>query len=478
MKKAFICFLLLFAIFITTWTVKYKTPSARPDSYANGLLGLGDWWLRTVSAEEVDSVWKLDPEIPSNYLPVPGEDELYMVIDEEGHIIKYRHRTRQEDGSWLWSDVNPDIPKNYEAVDGLENVYRVTDEHGYVKYYRYVRNFDNDTYAFVEVDENGNDVEIQTPSGSDIPANFVHMGNNVYAILNDHGVVIGYKERYIDDAGNYLWRDASKPDIDSSSILNMDYSQWLAGAGSLDTAGGASLGSSIVTVPEVVVVQPEITGGPDMPMNDGTYTETETMYSTEKSGGYLITYKTVVQRVYSANGDLMMTRSEGPTEVSREAAQSVGAHGSADPSKIAKSLSDEVARVTVGISFKDSLANELLALINASRAKDGLAPVTMGGDSQRLAKARAAAMAEYDGADYKNPLYGDLVAMLDRFGMSGIPSENTWKTASSRGANEIHSRFMGTTGSRDAIMSPLYTEVGIGIAVKNGYLYISEVFYK
>ena len=258
----------------------------------------------------------------------------------------------------------------------------------------------------------------------------------------------------------------------------MDYKQWLAEAGSLDTSGGVSLNPSIATIPEVVVVQPEVETGMDMMMPDSTYTETETTYTTEKSGGYLITYKTIIQRIYSSNGELLMTRSEGPTEVSREAAQSTSGHGSADPSKIVSSLSGEVARVSVGISFKDSLANEILALINASRAKDGLAPVTMGGDSQKLAKARAAAMAEYDSADYKNPLYGDLAAMLNTFGMSGIPSENTWRTASSRSANEIHARFMGANGSRDAIMSSLYTEVGIGIAVKNGYLYISEVFFK
>ena len=477
MKKAFLSFLTLLGVFIVTWAIKAKTPAARPDSYSNGLSGLGSWWLQTVSAEEVDSVWKLDPEIPSNYLPVPGEDELYMVIDDQGHILKYRHRTQQEDGAWLWEDVNPDIPRNYEAVEGLDNVYRVTDEHGNVKYYRYVRNYDNDTYAFVEVDQYGNDKEIQTPVGTDIPGNFVHLGNNVYAILNEHGVVIGYKERYIDDAGAYLWRDASKPDVDSSSILNMDYGQWLGEIGGIGTSGGVSLNPSIATVPEVVIVQPE-TGYTDMMMNDGTYTERETTYTTEKTGGYLVTYQTVIERTFSANGDLIMTRSDGPLEISREAISGTGGRAAADPSLIASTLSEEVARVSVGISFNDTLANELLALINASRAKDGVAPLTMGGESQRLAKARAAAMAEYDTADFRNPLYGDLVSMLDKFGLNGIPSENTWRTASTRSANEIHARFMGTSGSRDAIMSSIYTEVGIGIAVRNGYIYISEVFYK
>ena len=59
-----------------------------------------------------------------------------MVVDEEGNIIKYRQRTLQEDGSWLWEDVDPNIPANYEAVPGLENVYKVTEADGSVHYYR------------------------------------------------------------------------------------------------------------------------------------------------------------------------------------------------------------------------------------------------------------------------------------------------------------------------------------------------------
>lgn len=122
-------------------------------SIKNWSYGKGEnWWLN--NDESVDSDGVLDPEIPLNYIPVPGSIELYMVIDDDGNIVKYRERKQQEDGSWVWKDVNPDITADYEPVPGLDNVYKVTNKDGTVSYYKYIRN-DNDTFAFIPVDENG-----------------------------------------------------------------------------------------------------------------------------------------------------------------------------------------------------------------------------------------------------------------------------------------------------------------------------------
>ena len=481
MKKAFILFIATLLAFIGTWMIKSKTPAVRPDSYQNGLSGLGNWWISTVSADDVDSIWKLDPEVPDNYIPVPGENELYMVIDENGHILKYRQRTKQTDGAWIWKDVNPDIPKNYEKVDGLDNVYKVIDENGIVHFYRYVRNKDNDTYAFVEVDEFGNDLEIKIPTGIDIPDNFIHMGDNVYAILNEHGVVVGYKQRYIDSNGNYAWRNVEKPDLSvSENPLNMDYTSWLGEITGEDIRGGISVSKNPdISMPEIIVVPADPQTTQTQMLSDGTYVDTETLYTTEKSGEYIVTYMTTVQKTYSSNGELLMTKMDGPTEISREAITN-NTGETPDKSKIATTLSAEYARISVGISFRDGLANEILAHINAERAKEGLPALSMSssGDSVKLAKSRAAAMAKFDSSDYKNPLYGDLQSMMQRFGISGIPSENTWRTSSSRTAKDIHSRFLATESARAAMLEKIYTEVGIGIAEKNGYIYICEVYYK
>ena len=137
MKQIIIIFISMLTLFIGAWTVKAQTPVGAIDNMTNYASGV---WQSYDGKSEVNPEWILDPEIPENYLPVPGRKELYMVIDDDGHILGYRQRTKQEDGSWLWSDVNPDIPENYEAVPGLKNIYKVTDNKGNVSYFKYIRN--------------------------------------------------------------------------------------------------------------------------------------------------------------------------------------------------------------------------------------------------------------------------------------------------------------------------------------------------
>ena len=51
-----------------------------------------------------------------------------MVLDDSGNIVGYRHRTQQEDGSWLWTDIEDPNAEHYEKVDGLDHIYKVTDK--------------------------------------------------------------------------------------------------------------------------------------------------------------------------------------------------------------------------------------------------------------------------------------------------------------------------------------------------------------
>lgn len=490
MKRALVVFLALFVSFISAWIIKPKTPSTRPDSYSNGLSGSGNWWITTVSADEVDSVWKIDKEIDANYIPVPGADELYMIIDESGRIIKYRHREKQSDGSWLWEDVNPDIPENYEAVEGLENVYRVTDKDGNIKYYKYVRNADNDTFAFVLCDERGNNIETKMPQGSEIPDNFKRMGGNVYAVLNENGVVIDYMER-IREEGEYIWHSVEKP-----PVTQEDYDEWLHGQaadiGSL-TGSGSGIGTSVVLVPQPTIppdiyetptptpINPGGSGQGQSPITgvtgQGYFTETETIISKETSGKYVITYQTRITKVRDQNGEIVSSHTEGPVEIGRE--EITGAGGTKlNKGDIQGTLNAEVTRISKGVTFKDSLANEVLAGINAERAELGYSPLIMNTDSNvyKIAKCRAAACSIAGNSDHINPLYGDLGQMLEMFGISsGGPSECTWRT-SPKSASAICTRFLNEDGSKDAILSSYYSTVGIAIAESNGYIYIEIVF--
>lgn len=102
---------------------------------------------------------RIDPEIPQNYIPVLGENELYAVIDERGYIKKYIQREKTEDGGCVvWTEMSScGLSNRFEALTNLENTFKVTAENGIVSYYKYVRD-DNDTYTFVPVDENGREL--------------------------------------------------------------------------------------------------------------------------------------------------------------------------------------------------------------------------------------------------------------------------------------------------------------------------------
>ena len=482
----------LLLVLTGVWVTKVKTPAERPDSYKNGYVEEAAWWNITIDSD-VDEKWVLDPEIPSNYLPVPGENELYMVVNSDGTIEKYRKRTKQDDGSWVWEDTNPDIPDNYETVAGLENIYRVTDKDGKVSYFRYVRNAD-DTFAFIEVDENGNDL-VETPTDQTIPENYAHLSGNVYAVMNEHGVLTGYKERSLNADGTYSWKDVEKPsennggeiitaydaslDIPSVQMPGLSLPQGGGGGITYTPGQGMTQGGGDTTV---IIITPDNMGyvpnyEPDVVYSDdGTYTETEVLTETDTSGGYITTYQTTVERVYDAQGNLMSTKRGDRQEIDRKPI-SENVAPAPSTNEIKGTLAEEVARITVGVSFDTNLASQVLTALNASRAADGLPALSMdSGTAMQLAKARAAAAAIYGSADNSSPLYGTASEMCATFGISASPSENIWRTSLDKTAEQINARFMSIDGAKSACLNSAYTTVGIAIAQRNGYLYVIEIF--
>jgi len=472
MKRILIIFLALLSTFISIWTVKAQTPTNRPDTVGDYAAGV---WLSYDTTSEISAEWVLDPEIPENYLPVPGHNELYMVIDGDGRITGYRQRTRQEDGSWLWADVNPDIPEDYEPVQGLKDVYKVTAADGTVSYFKYIRNED-DTFAFISVDQYGNPLT-KMPSGDEIPANYQRITGNIYAVLNEYGVIVGYKERRAGADGAYSWVDCDKPVIKQSNgetsipgttPNNPDNIQsnpsvqmpQLPSSSNIPDNSGSSTPGTIIT-----------------PHSDGTYTETETLITTETAGGWATTYQTVVTRIFNERGVLLSTKKDGPKVLSKVKAGDDNSNAP-DPSKIAKTLGEELARVSTGITYRPDLALEVLNELNTERAAQGLSALRMdsGSNACKIAQLLAADMAIYNHSDYDSPMYGTLADLLNRYGIkSAIPSENTWKTTTSKNAGAIHARFMTLEGARQARMSGSYTNIGIAIVQRNGYYYVCEI---
>ena len=298
MKKIIIILSALIVIFIGVWTIKLKTPLTAADPYADGVSEDAPWWelLPEGSTPTPDDEWILDPEIPSNYIPVLNGDELYMVIDDDGNILKYRQRILQEDGSWLWEDVDPNIPQDFIAVEGLDNVYMVTDEDGNTRYYRYTRNAD-DTFFFTEVDAQGNPLPEDIPVNDEIPPNFVRVSGNIYAIYNEHGVLIGYKERVMKEDGTYAWIECDAP------VENPTSSQGAIPGFSAEGVQGSG---------DIYI----ITGGDDGNTKTG-YQETNTYTETKQEDGWTVIYETTITKVYDLSGNLISTKKDGPTEINR-----------------------------------------------------------------------------------------------------------------------------------------------------------------
>lgn len=201
MKKLFFTFIALLIVFFSAWGIKLRMPINRPNN-VQGEQQVA-WYETRYTAPTAEEEWTLDPEIPVNYLPVAGEDEVYMVLDDSGNIVGYRHRTQQEDGSWLWTDIEDPNAEHYEKVDGLDHIYKVTDKDGTSSYQQYVRNEDG-SYAYVPVNENGVPLDDGADATTIDTTHYVHKSGNVYGLYNDNGVLTGYRER-VKDGENYVW---------------------------------------------------------------------------------------------------------------------------------------------------------------------------------------------------------------------------------------------------------------------------------
>ena len=289
--------------------------------------------------------WSLkDMDVPENYKPVPGQSNLFMVVDTNGRIICYMRREKQIDGSWKWEQVNPDIPENYEAVEGLEDVYRVTDEEGNVSYYKYIRNED-DTFAFIPCDEKGNPIG-RKADATTIDSRHVNITGNIYSLLNEHGVVIGYQRRKEKEDGSFVWEDV--PDFDemakrlkesgnkgNSSKVDMDKlyrkicpknrAQALKNLKVPDI-----LETPILTDPgdPDPVIRIEIswqnnggqvsaTPGQTTVINnaDGSVTKTQIVRETRTEDGRKTTYESKVTQVFNEDGTLRESKTDGPYPV-------------------------------------------------------------------------------------------------------------------------------------------------------------------
>lgn len=454
MKRTLIVFMALLSAFFVLYGIKVRHAINRPvNQTADYQI---PWYEAKFSSLDTGDEWILDPEIPVNYIPVPGNQELYMVIGDDGKITGYRQRTKQIDGSWNWTDTNaPDTGIHIAAVKDKGSLFKFTDEE-VVSYQKYIRNPDN-SYAFVETDENGTELDIGT-SADLITDMYQQYSDNIYSLYNEYGVLLGYRERVLDE-GQYYWREA---DLSSSSGTGLTSLKER-----LHQLTGSTENPS--AFPDDAVLQETL--------QDGSYTVTKKSTNTVTENGCTVMYETVIYYTYDAEGNLLNTRKEGPVEVSRTATGS----GSAIPDRnlIAASLDGEYTRVAAQVSFNTGKAREVLEFLNQERRAQGKTALTMdtGSESYKIACIKAADMCIYGYCATQSPMYGTVEDMIGRWGCSSNnPSENIWR-AGNKSAEEIHTRLQNNDGSRLIRMSD-YTEVGIAVIDDGNNTYTAEIFLK
>ena len=458
MRKIAYIFLCLLSTFFICWGVKARALVKRPSNLNEDV---ETSWISSYSAPKAQAEWVLDSNIEPNYVPVPGKEDYYYVVDDDGNVIQMRHRIKQIDGSYKWEDVEDENIAGMEVVDKENKIYKTTDSEGNKKYVKYIRNDDN-SFAFVDVDKKGNYLNFQTDATT-IDKNHIleDSSNNLYGLYNDNGVRIGTVKRVDNKDGTYSWKlvkDSKKKkkvgndaaNKTTSSKKNTDSNQYNESSEQLNDEETDS--------------------------SQGTITKTSTETYSETKDGYKIMYKVTTTKIYDSNGTLLKSHTSDPEVISKT--KITGKDASPDFSDIASTLDQEVTRMSNKVDFNTSKANEILNKLNAQRQKNGVPTLKMdtSSDIYKVALIRAADMAVYNHASNTSPLYGKTIELCDRFDISLVNvTQNMWKT-SKVSASEIHTRFQATDSSRETRMSEGYGQVGIAVVDQDGETFVIEVF--
>ena len=468
MKKLILIFAMSVVILGTVWYFRSTTPTERNDTVIYNK-GAGVWWDTTMWANvKTDPGWILDPDIPANYIPVLGAEETYMVLNEDGTVNRYRKRFKDDAGNWVWSDIiEDDMPVSFRPSAVDDDIYSYIGSNGVIELYRYVRNGD-DSYAFVPVDEDGNDVGYDLPQGDSLPENLVLVEDNIYASLDDHGVIIKLWERNINELGAIYWQEIHRPYQNAGSGVTDPYSDWDNNHLSpvmTEKMTSEAVGTKPVILPNGVT------------LSEGQTCSTETYTESKRTGGWTVTYETMYTYIYNTDGSLFATYKDGPNEIGR--VQVVEQHSdlNADAAAIDSNIQAEAIRVTAGLTYKRDIAVSVLAGLNAYRSENGSVPLTMSYDSDagRLSEIFAADMAKYNYGDIESPLYGTIEDLAKRYGINKAVSINVWRCAE-KTADDINKRLQSVESSRSVRLDGIKTEVGISIVAKDEFFYIAEVF--
>jgi uncharacterized YkwD family protein/spore coat assembly protein SafA len=125
-----------------------------------------------------------------------------------------------------------------------------------------------------------------------------------------------------------------------------------------------------------------------------------------------------------------------------------------------------------------SLESQVVKLVNAERAKQGLQPLTENWQLSRVARYKSADMAAKNYFSHTSPTYGSPFRMMESFGIKySSAGENI--AYGQKTPEQVMTAWMNSPGHRSNILSPSYSQIGVGYATnKSGTPYWTQMFIR
>jgi uncharacterized protein YkwD len=132
--------------------------------------------------------------------------------------------------------------------------------------------------------------------------------------------------------------------------------------------------------------------------------------------------------------------------------------------------------VATPLVAQSELENELLGYVNADRERESLKTLKWNETIYKVAIAHSKDMAQMERVSHTG---SDGSLPLQRIRESGVfASKLAENVARDLNIVAVHTSLMESLYHRQNILNPEYTEIGIGVVVKEKYLYVTEVFIR
>ncbi len=130
------------------------------------------------------------------------------------------------------------------------------------------------------------------------------------------------------------------------------------------------------------------------------------------------------------------------------------------------------------VSGVKAYEDEVARLVNVERAKKGLPALTINWQLSRVARYKSQDMINKNYFSHTSPTYGSPFKMMESFGIRfSSAGENI--AYGQRTPQEVMNGWMNSPGHRANILSPSYTQIGVGLAkTSSGVCYWTQMFIK